>query len=370
MFSGGTSWCLGDQLLRWCACEACGLGFMVIEWINGVVVSSSFRDSSYLIRRYIRLLLPSPSSYLYFIPLEHTKDLVALRNLGDLPGRAIPRWRNLRIVSLAFQSAPLHSTALRYISFHYAPFHLTPFHFISLRFVSLHSLPCKANVKVPRAESPSPAGRWKEEERTRPHIPHDPRVKDHCKTRPSRALSPIFLVVADPLGATLSRQQSRSRPAFGRGTPSRRVLVAMGVGVAFLSRRLKAICLYLSHLVLHLASHYRHSVVHLGLQFGISFLLGLERLAEFFNRLLQGRSLFLGLSSPLLHLNPSFLSDSLHFFLLHCLLLVLHHPSFSCLAKVLQREVMPTSDDAGKGAQVGALSGELHVEAPVEEPCG
>ncbi|MQM09817.1 hypothetical protein Taro_042692 [Colocasia esculenta] len=36
--------CLGDQLLlRWCACETCGLGFMVIEWINGVVVSSSFR---------------------------------------------------------------------------------------------------------------------------------------------------------------------------------------------------------------------------------------------------------------------------------------------------------------------------------------
>ncbi|MQM14910.1 hypothetical protein Taro_047847 [Colocasia esculenta] len=36
--------CLGDQLLRWCAYEACGLGFTVIEWSNGAVVSSSFRD--------------------------------------------------------------------------------------------------------------------------------------------------------------------------------------------------------------------------------------------------------------------------------------------------------------------------------------
>ncbi|MQM23715.1 hypothetical protein Taro_056782 [Colocasia esculenta] len=35
---------LGDQLLRWCACEACGLGFTVIEWTNGAVVSSSYRD--------------------------------------------------------------------------------------------------------------------------------------------------------------------------------------------------------------------------------------------------------------------------------------------------------------------------------------
>ncbi|MQL71427.1 hypothetical protein Taro_003754 [Colocasia esculenta] len=31
--------CLGGLLLRWCACEACGLGFLVIEWINGAVVS-------------------------------------------------------------------------------------------------------------------------------------------------------------------------------------------------------------------------------------------------------------------------------------------------------------------------------------------
>ncbi|MQL91085.1 hypothetical protein Taro_023690 [Colocasia esculenta] len=34
--------CLGDQLLSWCACEVCGLGFTVIEWINDDVVSSSF----------------------------------------------------------------------------------------------------------------------------------------------------------------------------------------------------------------------------------------------------------------------------------------------------------------------------------------
>ncbi|MQL70964.1 hypothetical protein Taro_003291 [Colocasia esculenta] len=60
-------------------------------------------------------------------------------------------------------------------------------------------------------------------------------VQHEKPTRPSGALSPVLMVVTDPQGTTLSRQRSRSRHTFGRGTPGRRVLVATGVGVASLS---------------------------------------------------------------------------------------------------------------------------------------
>ncbi|MQM19279.1 hypothetical protein Taro_052279, partial [Colocasia esculenta] len=62
------------------------------------------KDSSYLIWRYIRLLLlyhPYLHYLLYVIPLEHIKDLVALRNLGfefpsiknnDYPNRSLAAW--------------------------------------------------------------------------------------------------------------------------------------------------------------------------------------------------------------------------------------------------------------------------------------
>ncbi|MQL75609.1 hypothetical protein Taro_007971 [Colocasia esculenta] len=62
------------------------------------------------------------------------------------------------------------------------------------------------------------------------------------------AFHPVLLVVTDPLVVTLSHQRSRSRHAFGRGTPSRRVLVATRVGVTFLSRRLKVVDAYRGYL--------------------------------------------------------------------------------------------------------------------------